>query len=356
MSKSKFSKLEANRETTIVEAMKKINENAQGILFVVDEENRLLGCVSDGDLRRSIISDGLLNKKLEKMMNRFPQVILSTMENKTIDWEIYGRITVIPIVDKERRILRYEYNPKTKAFVSKKRSELLKDISVIIMAGGKGTRLYPFTKILPKPLIPIGEIPILERIINRFIYNGINDFYLTVNYKKEMIKSYFEDLSPEYNLKYVEEDIPLGTAGSLKLITHRFDKPVFVTNCDTLIDTDYEDVYKYHVETKSAVTVVSAVKQIRVPYGVLYTGKNGEIQNMEEKPFVSFLINTGMYIINPELFKFIPDKEMFHMPQLISELMKRSYKVSSYPIPEDSFLDMGEFEEMKYMEEKILGK
>lgn len=356
MIKNKYNKLEANPGITIVDAMKKINENAQGILFVVDEENRLLGCVSDGDLRRSIISDGSLNKEVDEIMNRFPQVVISATGNETIEWDIYGRITVIPIVDKDKKILKYEYNPKTKAFISKKKSEVLKDVTVIIMAGGKGTRLYPYTKILPKPLIPIGEIPILERIINRFTYNGLNDFYLTVNYKKEMIKSYFEDLSPKYNLKYVEEDIPLGTAGSLKLIKRKFEKPVFVTNCDTLIDSDYEDVYRYHMETKSAATVISAVKQIRVPYGVLYTGKNGEIKNMEEKPVVSFLINTGMYIINPELFEFIPNGEMYHMPQLILELMRRGYKVSSYPIPEDSFLDMGEFEEMKYMEEKILGK
>ena len=154
----------------------------------------------------------------------------------------------------------------------------------------------------------------------------------------------------------IVQNRPLGTGGSLRLIKDNFEQSIFVTNCDTLIDADYVDIYNRHLESGNAITIVSSLRNQVIPYGVLQIGNQGIVYGIEEKPNIPYFINTGMYIINPELFKFIPDKEMFHMPQLISELMKRSYKVSSYPIPEDSFLDMGEFEEMKYMEEKILGK
>ena len=221
------------------------------------------------------------------------------------------------------------------------------------MAGGKGTRLYPFTKILPKPLIPVGDTPILERIFNRYAAYGIDHFYLTVNYKKNIIKSYFDDLDKAYELKYVEEDQPLGTGGSLRLITDPLVKPIIVANCDILIDADYADIYRYHIESKSDVTIVSALKQIQVPYGVLHAGEKGVISSMEEKPSMSYFINTGMYVVNPECLGFIPSNQMYHMTDLVDELMKQGKKVSMYPISEDSFLDMGEFEAMKRMEDRL---
>ena len=230
---------------------------------------------------------------------------------------------------------------------------LLSGVPVVIMAGGKGTRLYPYTKILPKPLVPIGDTPIVERIINYFSDFGMKSFYMTVNYKKAMIRSYFDEVEKDYTIKYVEENKPLGTGGSIKLIEDRFDRPIFISNCDSLILADYYDIYQHHLNAGNHITVVSALKNIQVPYGVMHTGENGALKSMEEKPKLSYFINTGMYVINPETIDLIPDDTMFHMTHLVEAVMKKGGKVGTYPVSEDSFLDMGELDEMKRMEEKL---
>lgn len=224
------------------------------------------------------------------------------------------------------------------------------------MAGGKGTRLYPYTKILPKPLIPIGDIPIIEHIINRFRDYGVSDFFIPVNYKKGMIKSYFADLLPDYSITYIEEEKPLGTAGSLKLINEKFKNPTIVTNCDILIEADYSDIYNHHIKSGNKLTIVSALKKIVIPYGVIKTGNQGNIESIDEKPCLSYFVNTGMYVLESELFSLIPDNTFFHMTDLVNKLLKENIKLGIYPIGEDAFLDMGELEEMRRMEKKLMVK
>lgn len=348
MNKCELEKFVASYDTTIVDAMKKIDLNLFQVLFVVDDNMCLLGSVSDGDVRRSLIHDGNLYKKIGTIMNvNTHYVKCEDLWDKEY-WRLHPWITVVPVVDHEKKIVDLK-----KRVSQRKQTQTLQGVPVVIMAGGKGTRLYPYTKILPKPLIPVGGTPILERIINRYVTYGIDQFYLTVNYKKNIIKSYFDDLDKTYALKYVEEDQPLGTGGSLRLITDPLVKPVIVANCDILIEADYADIYRYHMDSKSDVTIVSALKQIQVPYGVLHSGENGMVSSMEEKPCMSYLINTGMYVVNPECLKIIPANQMYHMTDLVNDLMKQGKKVSMYPISEDSFLDMGEFEEMKRMEDRL---
>lgn len=352
MTKADLEKFTATGDITIVEAMKKIDLNSYQVLFVVDDKGCLMGSVSDGDIRRGLIKKGQLDQKIAELMNTKTQYI---REGETWDenyWKEHVGISVVPVVDSNKVIIDFKRKLK-RNIISEGQKKYLKDVPVVIMAGGKGTRLYPFTRILPKPLIPVGDTPILERIFNRYAAYGIDHFYLTVNYKKNIIKSYFDDLDKAYELKYVEEDQPLGTAGSLRLITDSLVRPVIVANCDILIDADYADIYRYHTESKSDVTIVSALKQIQVPYGVLHPGENGIISSMEEKPSMSYFINTGMYVVNPECLEAIPPNQMYHMTDLVDELMKQGKKVSMYPISEDSFLDMGEFEEMKRMEDRL---
>ena len=168
-----------------------------------------------------------------------------------------------------------------------------------------------------------------------------------------MIKSYFADLAADYKIHYVEEDKPLGTAGSLCLIEAEFDKPFIVTNCDILINADYADIYKYHKESGNVLTIVSALKNIVVPYGVIHSKENGTVVSMEEKPKLSYFVNTGMYVLNPDLLKRIPKDTFYHMTDLTDLLLAEGKQVGMYPISEDSFLDMGEFEEMRRMEKKL---
>lgn len=339
-------------DCVVVEAMQKIDANAKGILFVVDGSRKVIGVVTDGDIRRWIIKTGNLHATVEHVMNKSPKVIYRKDISKAKEYMNQVKITALPVVD-AKGILHDIILKESDLEEIEEQKKSLEDIPVVIMAGGKGTRLYPYTKILPKPLIPIGDIPIMERIINRFGAYGIRKFYATVNYRKSMIKSYFSDLQREYEVYYVEEEKPLGTAGSLHLIEEDFGKPFFVTNCDILIDADYEDIYKYHCQAGNELTIVTSLKNIVVPYGVIHSSANGAVEAMEEKPKISYFVNTGMYVMNPKLLKEIPKDTFYHMTDLTDALLKEGRKVGMYPISEDSFLDMGEFEEMHRMEEKL---
>lgn len=353
MNKERLKKFIGTESLSLVDAMEKIDENAKGVLFIIDADEKLIGCITDGNIRRWLIKTGKLSVYVSEVMNKNPQYLFEDEKDKAEQLMKAKSITAIPIINGNRKIIDVVLISELLEPHSIKKKKSLINIPVVIMAGGKGTRLYPFTKILPKPLIPIGETPIIERIINCFTEYEIRKFYITVNYKKGMIKSYFSDLKPEYKIVYVEEDKPLGTGGSLKLIQENFTTPIMVTNCDALILADYGDIYEYHIKSENIITIVSALKNIIIPYGVLNSKENGEIKNMEEKPKLSYFINTGMYIINPEIIQLIPDDEVFHMTHLVEKVMKMGGKVGMYPVSENSFLDMGEFTEMKRMEEKL---
>lgn len=341
-----------NKEASVSDALEKIDKNNQRLVFVIDNNSILLGAVTDGDIRRWLIKTGQLNGRAENFMNKNPLVI-----HRGDNLEPYAlmekeQVTALPLVDVDGRLLDIYFlndpNIRPKAVV-----ENALEVPVVIMAGGKGTRLYPYTKILPKPLIPIGDIPIMERIINNFSQEGVNQFFVTINYRGNMIKSYFSDICQNYSLTYVEEDEPLGTAGSLRLIEQGLDRPFIVSNCDILIRANYKEIYDYHIKSGNALTVISALKNIEVPYGVIQSGQNGIVNKIEEKPKLSYFVNTGMYILNPEMVDEIPKATFFHMTDLVKKILDEGKQVGMYPISEDSFLDMGEFEEMHRMEEKL---
>jgi len=352
MTREKLSDFIANEHTILSDAMAIIDVNGNGILFVVGDDLILRGAVSDGDIRRWLLKAGSLDAEIGLLMNPYPKFV--SMEQRGEAQKLLRRYQVraLPVVDDEQHIediiLAKDWEQE-----SEKEQGGLEDVSVIIMAGGKGTRLYPYTKVLPKPLIPIGDIPIVERIIDRYHQYGVIDFFMTVNYRKNMIKSYFSELEKNYHVEFVEEDKPLGTAGSLKLLNRTFSAPIFVANCDILIQTDYADLYRFHKESGNAITIVTAMKNVTIPYGVIQIKESGEIERMVEKPKHSYLVNTGMYIINPDIIDLIPDDTFFHMTHLVEAAIEHGFRVGMYPVSEDSFLDMGEFEEMKRMEDKL---
>lgn len=340
-------------DINVIECLSKIDECGYGILYVVDSYKQLVGCVSDGDIRRWIIRTNDLTANIKSFMNCNPKYISVNQRDKVESLKNKYLINSIPVVDNLNQIVDIIIFDRENSESIKEKKQKNFTAPVIIMAGGKGTRLYPYTKILPKPLIPIGDTPILERIFEQFQEYGINKFYLTVNYKKNMIKSYFNEIECNYDIIYIEEEIPLGTAGSIKLIRDSFDTPIIVANCDQIINADYRDLYEYHINSGNVITIVSSLKNFKVPYGVLKTKENGEVIKMEEKPTLSYFVNTGMYVINPEVISLIPENKMFHMTNLIEVVQSMNKQVGIYPISEDSFLDMGEFSEMKRMEEKL---
>lgn len=343
--------LVSTADITVIEAIQLIDKNAKGILYITDAEGRLEGSVTDGDVRRWILKDGNLLAPVSSMVFRNTKYLYEGSADGADRIMDLNKINSVPVLDSEHHIVRIIFDDDTRG--RRIHENALSDTPIVIMAGGKGTRLHPFTKILPKPLIPIGEVPILERILNRFYEHGAREFYLTVNYKKEMIKSYLYEQKLPYRINYIEENEPLGTAGSIKLIHKNFDRPVMITNCDILLELDYGALLKHHSESKDDMTIVASLKNTRLPYGVLHPIEGGQIASMDEKPLVSHFINTGMYVLNPQFIEWIPSGRIYHMTDLADSMIKNNKQVGMYPISENSFLDMGEFEEMKHMEERI---
>lgn len=343
--------LKIKRKVNIREAIKKLDSVAKGILFVVSENDELIGSITDGDFRRWILKNGSMEESVEAIMNKNPIYLMEGDISSADEIMIEKSITAIPIINLDRNILDVKFLNKNVFIENKNKS--LKDVPIVIMAGGLGTRLYPYTKILPKPLIPIGDTPIIERIINKFCLYGGNDFYLTVNYKKNMIKSYFNEIEKDYTIDYVEEDKPLGTGGSLSLLKGKIDKTFFVSNCDILIEADYESILRHHKEKGYKVTVVSSVKNFQIPYGVFKLNDSGNINEIIEKPVYTFLINTGMYIIEPEVLNDIPEDKFYNLPDIVEQYMNSGVPVGVYPISEQSWMDMGQISEMKEMVERI---
>lgn len=343
----------AQGDCTIVDAMRKINLNSSGLLYVVDEDNHLKGCLTDGDIRRWIIKNGNIEGIIDDAMNCNPSFLYENEKSAAKDKMSSERISSLAIIDDSCVVKEIVFRDELLQLDYISGFKDLSNTSVIIMAGGLGTRLYPYTKILPKPLIPIGDVPILERILSRFYEFGCTNFFLTVNYKKEMIKSYFSESRLPYSITFVEEPKLLGTAGSIHLIKETFNGPVVISNCDILIEANYSDILRFHVFSGNDMTIVSSLKNTEIPYGVIYLNDDGSIASLEEKPHYSNFINTGMYVVNPELLELIPSDKVFHMTDLTELLLKEKKRVGVYPIDENSFLDMGQFEEMKKMESRI---
>ena len=339
-------KLFVNKNESIIDTMKVLDETGKRAVLIV-EDKQLIGIVTDGDIRRYILKSGDLNKEVFNIMNTNPITIqeIEIHRVKKIFREKF--ITLIPVVDKDNNIIDVLFWKDIFGEIENRKEKI--DLPVVIMAGGKGTRLYPYTKILPKPLIPIGDTPIIERIINRFNSKGCNQFYITVNYRKSMIKAYFNEINPQYTIDYIEEDKPLGTGGSLHLLKDIIKNTFIVSNCDILIKGDYSDMLKYHNDQKNDITIITSVKNHVIPYGVIELDGVERVGNLVEKPQHNILVNTGMYIIEPEALQDIPEDTFFHITDLINNYIKEGKKIGAYPVSEKSWLDMGQFSEMEKM-------
>jgi len=342
-------KIKISPEYTLLEALKLMDTLACKLLIVMNI-NKFMSVLSIGDIQRAIINKVPLETKVKKILRKDISVSSNKDSTKKIKDRIFElRSECMPVIDENNNLIKLyfweDFFPN-----SKKDDKTKINLPVIIMAGGKGERLKPLTNILPKPLIPIGDKTIIEEIMSKFIAIGSNNFYLSLFYKSELIKYYFNDKGEkDYTIEFFEEDKPLGTAGSLSLLKNKLDKTFFVTNCDIVIDQDYREIYKYHSENNNEITIVSALNHFQFPYGIIETGKDGKLISITEKPEITYNINSGMYILEPHLLDEIPDNKFFHITQLIENIQNRNGKIGVFPVSEKSWIDIGDWK--KYIEE-----
>lgn len=331
-------------EATLLDAFKLMDELDKKLLVII-ENQAFQGLISSGDIQRAIIKGIDLKESLSvatRTAIRYAKTSDNESEIKKMMLDF--RMEMCPVINEEGELVKLlfweevfgenEHIPNN-AF----------NIPVIIMAGGFGTRMKPLTNVIPKPLIPFNEKTMIEEIIHRFEKHGCKDFILSVNYKAELIKYYLKEADLAVNLSYILEDKPLGTAGSLSLLTDKMDSTFFVTNCDILINQDYEEILAYHKKNNNLITVVSSVRSYDIPYGTIETGENGQLLKMVEKPEVSFMINTGMYIIEPEVLSYIQKDSFMHITTLIDLVKEKKSRVGVFPVSEKSWVDIGNWDE-----------
>ena len=334
-------------DITIRQAMKTLDNTAEKCLLVINDNQILIGTLTDGDLRRGILSGMKFSDSIIECYHKSPTTLINGSFSQEDATKLLRRkkLDLIPILDKNNKVINYLTWSNING--RKKNEKKLDNVSVVIMAGGKGTRMEPFTKVLPKPLVPIHEKPIIEHIIEKFTDVGCSDFYLTVNYKGKILKAYFEELKPDYSVSFVDENEPLGTAGSLQYLKGKFDKPFFVTNCDIIIKSDYSSLYEFHQKGDYDITLVASAKEYIIPYGTCELNDDGHLSHINEKPRYDFLLNTGLYVLNPNVLKTIPENKFYHITHLIEDAKKCGKKVGVFPIDDEAWTDVGQWSEYK---------
>ena len=332
-------------DASIKNALKQMDKAGSKTIFVVEKGNVLAGVISGGDVRRAVLGKVNLNKRVTLIMNSTPTVVNEDYDINTVKKiMLTKKHEAIPVINSNRQVIDVLlWNRVFKE--QQKRIYPKLNVPVVIIAGGEGTRLDPFTRILPKALIPIGDKPMIEIIMDEYAKFGISEFYISINHKKRMIKAYFDDNQSNFDIKYIVEDKPLGTAGSLKFLERQIHIPFFVSNCDILIDADYSKIYEYHKNNGLDLTIVSSIQHHTIPYGICEIENGGSLKSITEKPQYSFLVNTGMYVISPEVLSFLPVDEFCHMTHLIETLKNLRKHIGVFPVSEGSWIDVGQWKQ-----------
>ena len=336
---------------TILQSLKKLGNSGNKCLIVTDDKKKFLGTITDGDIRRDILKNKNFSKTIENIYNKKSKFMYSNnfSSKKAKELLTKFKIPILPVIDKKR-------NPK-KYFTLFDFYSIKKDMNrersnpILIMAGGEGKRLLPFTSFLPKPLIPIKNKPAVVHIMNLFKSKNFSKFIFSINYNDKVLKSYLNELSNIYNISLIQENTRLGSAGALKKLQNIKDD-LFIVNCDTIFNFNVLQLLSFHRENNNEITLVAAVKKFDVPFGVCNIDeKKGILKNMIEKPSKNYVVNTGLYVCKPSLLKKLPNKTKFGMDLVIRSLLNKNKKIGIYPINEKDWQDTGSwtsyFESMK---------
>ena len=357
--KIEISKIVVEKEISILEALQRLNDIGAKTLFVA-ENDILIGSISDGDVRRGLIKGIDLNDSIQDIYNQNVRYVYQ-WENiqKAHDFLKQFGVFIVPIVDENKHIIRFVSSIEQEEPPPEVIHDLgnFEDIPIVIMAGGKGTRLDPITRILPKPLIPLGETPMVEMVLNQFSKVGGRTFYLTLNYLGKMIENYFEGSgflaeNPEHKLHYLYEKKFLGTAGGLSLFLDAWKnehagepKAIILSNSDILVDVDLNEVYRQHIASQDILTIITTTQHHHVPYGVIHLNEQNKLDRIEEKPTLTFEVNTGVYFIHPRIFDYIPADTVLQMDTLIHKLLEQNEHIGTFSIPSQSYIDFGQWDE-----------
>lgn len=341
----KIKQLELTLDASILDALLKMDELGRKLL-IVTEQGKFKSLLSIGDIQRAIIKGVDLNASIAQALRQQEKInvchadeSIESVKQKMLEF----RCEFMPLINDDNELVEiyfWEDFMENKIHHHKKM-----ELPVVIMAGGKGTRLRPLTNVIPKPLVPIGDKAIVEQIVNSFNQLGCKEFYCSVNYKAKMIEQYFEELDKNYTVECFKEPFPMGTAGSLGLLKDKIKSTFFVSNCDILVDQDYTEIYDFHKKYNYEITIVAALKNYKIPYGILEVSTNGKLDAIKEKPDLTFFVNTGMYVLEPKLLEEIPVNEYFDITDLFEKIRTRGGDIGVFPVSEGAWMDIGVWNE-----------
>lgn len=336
------------KEATMLDAIATIDRTDARIALIVDVKGKLVGSVTDGDIRRGILKGESLRAPVENIMHAYPHALpLTTPRHQILGMMESAGIRQVPLLDKTGAIAGIVTYDDLLG-----QRHATRPNPVIIMAGGKGQRLLPITSDIPKPMVQVGNKPILEWIIKRLQHQGFHDFHLAVNYLGHVIEQYFGDGSRfDCRISYTKEKEFMGTAGALSLLKKEFKHPLVVTNGDILASIDFGDVIDFHSTSNAMATICARSHNMQVPYGVLQV-KDGALVSIEEKPVYEDLISAGMYVLNPEVLSTIPTDRSTDMPSVLTALVKNKKKVVVYTL-QDEWRDIGRHDELEQVRQQF---
>lgn len=328
------------RDTKIIELLQLLEETHRKTLMV-EENGRLCGIITDGDIRRYLLNADDMTVQAERIMNQNPIYLREEEKDQAYQCMNQNMIDAVPVINKKGYIcdIIFRYDE----FIKKNEINEPLHIPVVIMAGGKGTRLMPYTNILPKPLMPMKNKTALECIIDTFYECGCDHYYLILNYKKEIIKAYFDGIEKAYHLNYIEEKTFMGTGGGLFYLKDKITSTFLMSNCDVLLNIDYEKVLKRHLECGNIITMIASNQNYQIPYGTVSVDQTGSVIKLKEKPEFQFLVNTGVYLIEPDVIADMREG-YYDMTDVIEEMIRLEKRVGTYVINENDWIDVGELD------------
>ncbi len=330
-----------SKTSTIQDAIETIDQHRMQAAFIVDEERKLLGMVTDRDIRRGLLRRISLDAPITEIMNSSPTTVPEGMEHQQIINLLEStRFRHLPMIDSKGRVTNI-------VFLNDLPHTLHRDNWVVVMVGGFGSRLRPLTDDCPKPMLKVGNKPLLETILENFIQYGFHRFFLSVNYKSEIIENHFGDGTKwDVSIQYLREEQPLGTAGALSLLSEKPKSPLIIMNGDLLTKINFHQLMEFHVQHEASATMCVREYDFQVPYGVVSMDlEKHEIRQISEKPVHRFFVNAGVYVLQPEVLSLIPSQEYYDMPTLFDQLIQQKFVTSAFPIRE-YWLDIGQKDDL----------